>query len=60
MVLGRVVDVAGPVGLLEAADAVHQARRAGDRPRAGERVVVAQVRPEHRVAVVVGAVGLGR
>ena len=43
LVVGRlVVDVAGDVLLFEAADAVLQARRAGDRPRAHE----------HRVALV--------
>ena len=61
VVVGRVVgDVAGAVGLLDAADAVLEAGRAGDRPRAGQRLGVAQVRPEHLGAVVVRVVGLGR
>ena len=47
VVVGGVVgDVAVPVGLLEAADAVLEARRAGDRPRPGEGLLVAQVGPE--------------
>ena len=57
VVLGVVVDVAGAVLLLEAADAVHEAGRARDRPRAGQRLGVAQVGPE--VAVVVGRVANG-
>ena len=44
--VGVVVDVAGAVLLLDATDAVHEAGRARDRPRAGERLRVAQVRPE--------------
>ena len=59
VVLGRVVDVAGAVLLLDAADAVHQARRAGDRPRPGQRLGVAQVRPELGLAVGVDVVLLG-
>ena len=54
VVLRVVVDVAGAVFLLEAADAVHQSRRAGDRPRPRQRLGVAQVGPE--VAVVVGRI----
>ena len=39
VVVGRVVgDVAGAVGLLDAADPVLQARRAGDGPRPGQRL----------------------
>ena len=45
---GVVADVAGAVLLLDAADAVHQPGRAGDRPRAGERLGIAEVRPELR------------
>ena len=59
VVLRRVVDVAGAVGLLQPADAVHQPGRTGDRPRTGQRHLVAQVRPELRVAVVVDVVELG-
>ena len=59
VVLRRVVDVAGAVLLLDAADAVHQARRAGDRPRAGQRVGIAEVGPELGLAVGVGVVLLG-
>ena len=59
VVLRRVGDVAGAVLLLDAADAVHQPRRAGDRPRPGERVGVAEVRPELGVAVGVDVVELG-
>src|SRR5690606_12317019 len=52
VVVGRVVaDVAGAVLLLDAADAVLQAGRAGDGPRAGERALVALERPEHLGAV---------
>ena len=51
VVLGVVRDVAGLVLLLEAADAVLEARRAGDRPRPRERLGVALV-GEERVAVV--------
>ena len=47
VVVGRVGDVARPVLLLDAADAVHEARRARDRPRASERLGIAEVRPEH-------------
>ena len=39
-----------PVALLEAADAVLEARRAGDRPRPGQGLLVAQVGPELRVS----------
>ena len=47
VVVGRVVgDVAVAVALLETADAVLEAGRARDRPRAGEGLVVAQVGPE--------------
>ena len=53
VVVGRVVgDVAGPVGLLQAADAVLHAGRAGDRPRPGQRLRVAQVRQELAVLTV--------
>ena len=41
-----VIDVAGDVLLFQAADAVHQARRAGNRPRAGQ-ALVAGVGMEH-------------
>src|SRR5581483_5837719 len=55
LVVDRVVgDVAGAVLLLEAADAVLEAGRAGHGPRPGERLLVAQVGPE-----LVGAVGPG-
>ena len=47
VVVVRVVgDVAGAVGLLDAADPVLQARRAGHRPRPGQRLRVAQVGQE--------------
>ena len=47
MVVVRVVaDVAGDVGLLEAADPVLEARRARDGPRPGEGLRVALVRVE--------------
>ena len=47
VVVARVVgDVAVPVALLEAADAVLEAGRAGDGPRAGQRLGVARVGPE--------------
>ena len=47
VVVGRVVgDVAVAVGLLEAADAVLEAGCAGDRPRTGQRLLVAQVGQE--------------
>ena len=52
----RVVDVPGAVGLLQPADAVHEPGGAGDGPRAGERDLVAQIRPEHVVAVLVDLV----
>ncbi len=49
MVVVRVVaDVAGDVGLLQPADAVLEPRRARDRPRTGQRLRVALVRPERR------------
>src|SRR6266576_5490671 len=51
VVLGVVADVARAVFLLDAADAVGQTWRAGHGPGAGERLGVAQVRPEHRIAV---------
>ena len=64
VVVRVVADVAGDVGLLEAADAVLQAGRARDGPRPGERLGVAQVRLERAVAVgrrsrraIVGQVG---
>ena len=48
--VGRVVgDVAGAVLLLDATDAVHEARGARHGPRPGQRVGVAQVGPELRV-----------
>ncbi len=60
VVLGGVGDVARPVPLLlDAADAMHQARRAGDGPRPRQRVRLAQVWPELRRAVGGGVVGLG-
>ena len=47
VVVGRVVgDVAGPVGLLQPADAVLQARGARHGPRPGQRLRVAQVGQE--------------
>ena len=47
VVVGRVVgDVAGAVGLLQPADAVLQPARAGDRPRPGQGLRVAQVGQE--------------
>ena len=52
VVVGVVADVARDVGLLEAADAVLEARRARDGPRPGERLGVARVRPERAVALV--------
>ena len=55
VVLGVVADVAGAVFLLEAADAVHQLRRARNRPRPGERLGITQVGP-----VLVAVVELGR
>ena len=51
VVVGVVGDVAGDVGLLDAADAVLEPRGAGDRPRAGQRLGVAQVGVEDVVAV---------
>ena len=65
VVVGRVVgDVAGAVALLEAADAVLEARRAGDGPRPGQGLLVAQVGPEvlgDRAVLGRGlVVGLGR
>ena len=48
VVLGLVADVAGAVLLLDAADAVLEAGCARDGPRPGERVGVAEVRPELR------------
>ena len=54
VVLGVVADVAGAVLFLETADAVLEPGRAGDRPRAGERLGIAQVGPE-----LVAVVGLG-
>ena len=59
VVLGVVGDVAGDVLLLEPADAVLQARRAGDGPLAGQRLRVADVGPEAGVAFGIRAVGLG-
>ncbi len=52
VVLGVVGDGAGPVGLLQPADAVLEPGRAGHGPRSGEGLLVAQVGPE-----LVGAVG---
>ncbi len=49
MVLGVVADVAGDVLLFQAADAVHQPRRAGNRPGPGQPLV-ARVGLERRVA----------
>ena len=46
VVVGVVRDVAGAVGLLEAADAVLEARRAGHGPRPRERLLVAEIRQE--------------
>jgi hypothetical protein len=46
VVVRVVADVAGDVGLLEAADPVLEAGRARDRPLAGERLGVAVVRVE--------------
>src|SRR5712691_3849837 len=46
MVVRVVADVAGDVLLLEPADAVLKARRAGDRPWARKRLLVAAVRLE--------------
>ena len=43
-----------PVALLEAADAVLETRRAGDRPRPGQGLLVAQVGPELRLLVRLG------
>ena len=60
VVVGVVGDVAGDVGLLDAADAVLQPRGARDGPRAGQRLGVAEVRVEHVVAVGVDAVALRR
>ena len=57
MVVRVVADVAGAVGLLDAADAVLQARRARDGPRPGQRLGVAQVGQE--LPLVARAVGLG-
>ena len=59
VVLRRVVDVAATVFLLQTTDAVHQLGCAGNRPRAGQGLGVAQVRPELGRAVVVGVVHLG-
>ena len=59
VILRRVVDVAGAVGLLQPADAVHEPWRTGDRPRTCKRHLVAQVGPELRVALVVDVVELG-
>ena len=58
MVVGVVADVAGDVGLLDAADPVLEAGGAGDRPRPGQGLLVAQERVEDRLALGVGAVGL--
>ena len=52
VVVGVVADVAGDVGLLEAADAVLQARRAGHGPGPGERLRVAVVGLEASLASV--------
>ena len=60
VVQGRVVDVAGAVVLLDPSDTVHQPRRAGDRPGTCQRRLVAQIRPELGIALVVGVVELGR
>src|SRR5262249_52035615 len=51
-------DVAAPVGLLQAADAVLEARHAGGRPGSGQGVAVAHVGPEGRIALLVGVVRL--
>src|SRR5439155_20796877 len=51
VVLGVVGDVAGDVGLLDAADPVGEARRARDGPGPGQRVGVAQVGHEPVVVV---------
>src|SRR5690606_9076891 len=58
VVVVRVVgDVAGDVGLLDAADAVFRSGGARDGPGPGQSGRVTQERVEDRVAVVVGAVG---
>ena len=59
VVVGVVVDVAGAVLLLDAADAVHQAGRAGDGPRPGQRLRVAQVGPELGPSSWLGSVANG-
>ena len=58
MVVGVVGDVAGDVGLLDAADAVLEAGGAGHGPRPGQGLLVAQERVEDRLALGVDAVGL--
>ena len=50
VVVGVVAHVAGAVLLLDATDAVHQVGRAGQRPRAGQRVGIAEVGPEDLLA----------
>jgi hypothetical protein len=58
-VVVRVVgDVAGDVGLLDATDTVLEARGAGNGPRPGQRLGVAQERVEDGLALGVAAVGL--
>src|SRR2546430_7707264 len=59
MVVGVVADVAGDVLLLEPADAMLEAGRAGDRPRARECLLVAPVGLEV-LAVRLGEVRLDR
>src|SRR6185295_140063 len=54
MVLRVVGDVAGQILLLEAADPVFQARGAGDRPRAGQGLVVTHIWPEVTVSRLLG------
>ncbi len=56
---GVVRDVARAVLLLEGPDAVLEPGGAGHGPRAGQGLLVADIGPEHRRAVVVGVVGLG-
>ena len=59
VVVGVVADVARPVLLLDAADAMHEAGRAGNGPRTSEGLRVAQERPELGGAVVTRVVVLG-
>jgi len=59
VVVGVVGDVAGDIGLLDAADPVLQPRRAGNRPRTGQRLGVALVGVENPVPLCVNPIGLG-